>query len=127
MAEGLAREFGKGVIEVHSAGLMAAGVHPRAISVMKEIGIDISHQKSEEIDETLLRSMDVVITLCSHAEKYCPRTPSGITRIHWPVEDPVGTIGTEERIMYEFRRARDEIREKMLNFIKEIKDSRETP
>ena len=124
MAEGLAREFGKGVIEVHSAGLMAAGVHPRAISVMKEIGIDISHQKSEEIDETLLRSMDVVITLCSHAEKYCPRTPPGITRIHWPVEDPVGTIGTEERIMYEFRRARDEIREKILNFIKEIKDSR---
>ncbi len=126
MAEGLAREFGKGVIEVYSAGLMAAGVHPRAISVMKEIGIDISHQKSEEIEETLLRSMDVVITLCSHAEKYCPRTPPGVTRIHWPVEDPVGTIGTEERIMNEFRRARDEIREKMLNFIKEIKDSWET-
>jgi arsenate reductase len=106
---------------------MAAGVHPRAISVMNEIGIDISHQKSEEIDEKLLRSMDVVITLCGHAEKYCPRTPPGIARIHWPVEDPVGTIGTEERIMYEFRRARDEIREKILNFIKEIKGSRETP
>lgn len=127
MAEGLAREFGKGVIEVYSAGLMAAGVHPRAISVMKEIGIDISRQKSKEIDEALLRSMDVVITLCSHAEKYCPRTPSGIARVHWPVEDPVGTIGTEERIMYEFRRARDEIREKILTFIKEIKGSRETP
>src|SRR5512139_108610 len=114
MAEGVAREFGKGVIEVYSAGLMAAGVHPRAISVMKEIGIDISHQKSEEIEETLLRSMDAVITLCSHAERYCPRTPPGVTRIHWPVEDPVGTVGTEERIMYEFRRARDEIREKIL-------------
>ena len=127
MAEGLAREFGRGVMEAYSAGLMAAGVHPRAISVMKEIGIDISRQKSEEIDEALLRSMDVVITLCSHAEKYCPRTPPGITRVHWPVEDPVGTIGTEERVMYEFRRARDEIREKILTFIKEIKGSRETP
>jgi arsenate reductase len=127
MAEGLAREFGKEVMEVYSAGLMAAGVHPRAISVMKEIGIDISHQKSKEIDEKLLRSMDVVITLCGHAEKYCPRTPPGITRIHWPVEDPVGTIGTEERIMYEFRRARDEIREKIQNFIRELRDARETP
>lgn len=127
MAEGLAREFGKEVMEVYSAGLMAAGVHPRAISVMKEIGIDISYQKSKEIDEKLLRSMDVVITLCGHAEKYCPRTPPGITRIHWPVEDPVGTIGTEERIMYEFRRARDEIREKIQNFIRELRDARETP
>ena len=127
MAEGLAREFGKGVIEVYSAGLMAAGVHPRAISVMREMGIDISRQESNEIDEKLLRSMDMVITLCGHAEKYCPRTPPGTTRIHWPVEDPVGTIGTEEQIMHEFRRARDEIREKILNFIQEIKDSRDTP
>ena len=125
MAEGFARQFGKGEIEVYSAGLMAAGVHPRAKAVMKEIGIDISHQKSEEIDEKLLRTMDVVITLCGHAEKYCPRTPPGIRRIHWPVEDPVGTIGTEERIMREFRRARDEIKEKILNLVQEIKESRE--
>jgi len=126
MAEGLAREFGKEVIEVYSAGLMAAGVHPRAVSVMKEIGIDISRQKSKEIDDKILGSMDVVITLCGHAEKHCPRTPPGIARIHWPVEDPVGTIGTEERIMYEFRRARDEIREKIMNFIKGLHDSGKT-
>jgi arsenate reductase len=123
MAEGFAREFGKGLIEVHSAGLMAAGVHRRAIAVTKELGIDISKQKSKEIDENLLKKMDIVITLCAHAEEYCPRTPSGIKRIHWPVEDPVGAIGTEEMIMKEFRRARDEIKEKVQWLIKDIAES----
>ena len=120
MAEGFAREFGKGVVEVHSAGLMAAGVHKRAAAVMKEIGIDISNQQSKEIDETLLKQMDIVITLCGHAEQYCPGTPPNITRIHWPIEDPVGVIGTEEMIMREFRRARDEIQTRVQRLIKDI-------
>src|SRR3989304_1856816 len=99
MAEGLAKELGKGLIEPHSAGLMAAGIHPRAIAVMKEIGIDISNQRSKEIEENLLKKMDVVITLCGDAEEYCPLTPPEIRRIHWPIKDPVGTLGTEEKIM----------------------------
>jgi arsenate reductase len=117
MAEGFARDLGKGLIEARSAGLMAAGVHPRAIAVMREIGIDISRQRSREIDPDLLRTMDVVITLCGNANEACPRTPPEVKRLHWPVEDPVGTIGTEETIMREFRRARDEIREKIQGFI----------
>ena len=121
MAEGFAREFGKGLIEPHSAGLIAAGVNPRAVAVMKEAGIDISRQKSEEINEDLLRTMDIVITLCGNAEESCPYTPPEIKRIHWPIKDPVGTIGTEEEIMEEFRRARDEIKGKMLEFIKSLK------
>jgi arsenate reductase len=120
MAEGFAREFGKGILEVHSAGLFAAGVHKRAIAVMKEIGIDISHQKSKPIDETLLKQMDIVITLCGNAEDSCPWTPLYIKRIHWPIKDPVGTIGTEEEIMNEFRRARDEIKEQVKKLIDEI-------
>lgn len=122
MAEGFARELGKAVIEPFSAGLLAAGIHPRAIAVMKEAGIDISGQSSKETDEQLLQQMDVVITLCGNAEKSCPLTPPGIRRLHWPIKDPVGTIGTEEEIMREFRRARDEIREKIENFIREIKE-----
>lgn len=121
MAEGFARELGKGLIEPYSAGIIAAGVNPRAIAVMKEAGIDISGQKSEEINEDLLRTMDIVITLCSNAEESCPYTPPEIKRIHWPVKDPVGTIGTEEEIMKEFRRARDEIKNKMLEFINSLK------
>ena len=117
MAEGFAREFGKGLIEPYSAGLIAAGVNPWAIAVMKEAGIDISRQKSEEINEGLLRTMDIVITLCGNAEESCPYTAPEIRRIHWPIKDPVGTIGTEEEIMKEFRRARDEIKKKIEDFV----------
>ena len=63
MAEGFARELGKGLIEPFSAGLMAAGLHPRAVSVMKEMEIDISGQKSKGIDESLLRKNGY----CHHA------------------------------------------------------------
>jgi len=121
MAEGFARELGKGLIEAYSAGLLHAGVHPRAIAVMEEAGIDISKQQSKEIDEDLLRKMDVVITLCTNAEAACPWTPPEIRRIHWPIKDPVGTVGSEEKIMKEFRRARDEIRDKVLEFIEGVK------
>lgn len=121
MAEGFAGELGKDLIEPYSAGLIAAGVNARAITVMKEIGIDISGQKSEEIDEDLLRTMDIVVTLCGNAEESCPYTPPEIKRIHWPIKDPVGTIGTEEEIMKEFRRARDEIRKKMFELINSLK------
>lgn len=120
MAEGFAKEYGKGIVEVYSAGLMAAGVQQRAIAVMNEIGIDISQQQSKEINPDLLRKMDVVITLCGHAEETCPWTPPAIKRIHWPIQDPVGTAGTEEQIMKEFRRARDEIKEKVQTLIKDI-------
>jgi len=113
MAEGFARHFGNGLLEAHSAGLMAAGVHPRAIAVMREAGIDISRQRSKEIDQELLKTMDIVVTLCDNAAEACPWTPPDIKRLHWPVDDPVGTVGTEEHIMKQFRRARDEIREKV--------------
>ena len=123
MAEGFAREFGKGLIEPYSAGLIAAGVNARAIAVMKEAGVDISKQKSEEINKDLLRTMDMVVTLCSNAEDACPYTPPQIKRIHWPIKDPVGTIGTEEEIMKEFRRARDEIKKKIEDLMDMLKTS----
>ena len=126
MAEGFARELGKGIIEACSAGLTPTGtVHPRAIAVMKEVGIDISGQKSKEIDTELLNKMDVVITVCGNAEESCPWTPTEIKRIHWPIKDPVGATGTEEEMMNEFRRARDEIRERIVKFIEEVKDVQE--
>lgn len=126
MAEGLAREFGKGLIEPYSAGLMAAGLHQRAISAMKEIGIDISKQKSKGIDESLLRKTDIVITLCGNAGESCPWTPPEIRRIHWPIADPVGTIGSEEKIMNEFRKTRDAIKEKILILTKTLSIAEKT-
>ena len=121
MAEGFAKHLGKDLLEVHSAGLIAAGVHPRAIAVMQEAGIDISRQRSKEIDQDLLNTMDIVITLCDNAAEACPWTPPNIKRLHWPVNDPVGTIGTEDYIMNKFRRARDEIHGKIEQFVAEIK------
>jgi len=124
IAEGFAKEYGRGIAEVYSAGLMAAGVQKRAIAVMKEIGIDISQQQSKEIDAGLLRKMDIVVTLCGHAEETCPWTPPEIKRIHWPIKDPVGTVGTEEQIMKAFRRARDEIKEKIEKLMEDISEGK---
>ena len=120
MAEGFARDLGKGAVEPHSAGLMAAGVNRHAIAVMDEAGIDISVQRSKEIDWDLLRTMDVIVTLCANALESCPVTPKEITRFHWPIKDPVGATGTEEEILTEFRRARDEIRVRVVRLLADL-------
>ncbi len=121
MAEGFARVFGKGIIEPYSAGLKPAGVNEKAEQVMKEIGIDISHQLSKSIDEQLLKKMDIIITLCDNAAEACPWTPPEIKRIHWSLEDPAKARGTEEEVMNEFRIVRDEIEKRVKNFIKEVR------
>ncbi len=123
MAEGFARALGKDVIEAHSAGLMKCYVHPKAIAVMREVDIDISGHQSKDIDDNLLKQMDVIVTLCSHANSSCPVTPPGIKRIHTPVNDPVGTSGTEEEIMEAFRKARDEIKAKVETLIDLLKSN----
>ncbi|NIR65061.1 MAG: arsenate reductase, partial [candidate division Zixibacteria bacterium] len=76
-------------------------------------GVDITGQSSKEIDLGLLHKMDLVITVCDNAAEACPFTPPSVKRIHLPIKDPVGAIGTEDEIMNEFRRARDEIRQAM--------------
>jgi arsenate reductase len=119
MAEGFARAVEKGVIEPYSAGLMPKGVNAKAIQVMQEIGIDISHQQSKSIDEELLKKMDIIITLCDNAAESCPWTPPEIKRIHWSLRDPDAAKGTEEEILNEFRRVRDEIKEKVITFVKD--------
>ena len=121
MAEGFARHLGGDIFEAYSAGLFSHYVQPRAIEVMNEVGIDISGQKSEAVDYDVLRSMDILITLCDHADASCPATPPHIRRIHWPIKDPAGATGTEEEIMDDFRRARDEIRFKIVELIDNIK------
>ncbi|HMK50769.1 MAG TPA: arsenate reductase (thioredoxin) [Thermodesulfovibrionales bacterium] len=120
MAEGFARELGKGKIEAYSAGLSPAGLNERAVKVMRETGIDISGQKSKPIDPELLETMDVVITLCDNAAESCPWTPPQIKRIHWSLEDPAKATGTEEEITARFRDTRDEIKRRVTDFIAEV-------
>jgi arsenate reductase len=123
MAEGFARELGKEVIIPYSAGIMSWQVHPLAIEVMKESGIDISHQQSKAIDKDLLKDMDLIMSLCGDASASCPATPRSIKRIDMPVHDPVSTIGTEVEIMNAFRKARDEIKGKILNLINNLENA----
>lgn len=122
MAEGLAWKLGKGFIEPYSAGTFASFVHPRAKAVLMEIGIDISGQKSKAINEELLKNMDVVITLCGNAEASCPPIPPTIKKMHWPIDDPVGTAGTEEEILNEFRKTRDKIKNRLETLLNRIKE-----
>lgn len=122
MAEGFARVLGKGILEPYSAGVSPQVVNEKAVWVMKEIGIDISHQQSKSIDQVLLRNMDVIITLCDNAAGSCPWTPPQIKLIHWPLDDPARAVGSEGEILTEFRRVRDEIKERMKSFIKDVEN-----
>ncbi len=113
MAEGFLKFFDD-ELEVHSAGTFPTGmVHPRAIAVMKEIGIDISAGHPKSIDEFLSDEFDYVITVCDHAKETCPVFSGRVKhRLHFGFDDPAETFGTEDHVMSEFRRVRDEIKEK---------------
>ena|SRR5687767_5712555 len=110
MAEGILRAAAGDLVEVHSAGSKPAGyVHPKALQVLKEIGIDISSHTSKHMNEFLNRDITTVITVCGNADQACPIYPGQVNRYHWGFEDPAHAKGTEEEILTEFRRVRDQI------------------
>ena len=110
MAEGILRQAAGDLIEVHSAGSKPAGyVHPKAIQVLHEIGIDISQHTSKHMNDFLPRQISTVITVCGNADQVCPMYPGQVHRHHWGFEDPAHAQGTEEEILTDFRRVRDEI------------------
>lgn len=113
MAEGLLRHLSEDRFEALSAGANPAGdVHPLAVRAMQELGIDISGQASKHINEFLPpegEPPDLIISVCSSAEKECPVFPHAVERLHWPFDDPAYAAGTDEEKLVEFRRVRDEI------------------
>ena len=120
MAEGILRHAAGDVLEVASAGSKPAGyVHPHAITVLDEIGIDIGHHRSKHLSEFLEQEIDTVITVCGNAEQACPAFPGGGKRLHWPFDDPAHATGTEEDRLAMFRRVRDEIRERFEAYARE--------
>ena len=121
IAEGWARHIGGDSVVVQSAGIEAHGKNPRAIEVMREIGIDISEQASTIVNDDMLQDADVVVTVCGHADEQCPVLPPGITKVHWPLTDPAKATGTEEEIMTEFRATRDEIEGRVSELLESIK------
>lgn len=111
LAEGILRQAAGHLIDVQSAGSKPAGhVHPKAIEVMQEIGIDISGHRSKHMDEFLQTKIDTVITVCGNADQACPMFPVQVHRYHWGFDDPAHATGTDEDILKEFRRVRDEIK-----------------
>jgi arsenate reductase len=110
MAEGWARALKADRIEAHSAGVAPHYLHPLAERVMKEAGVDISHQYSKGVGEYLAEAFDYVVTLCDYADSKCPVFPGKGTRIRRPFADPVRVRGTEQEVLAAFRATRDEIR-----------------
>jgi arsenate reductase (thioredoxin) len=111
MAEGILRASVGDLVNVQSAGSKPAGyVHPLAIKVLAEIGIDISGHRSKHMDEFLAQPVHTVITVCGKADQACPVFPGQVNRHHWPFDDPAHAVGTEAEQMEVFRRVRDEIR-----------------
>lgn len=111
LAEGILRSALDDRYLVASAGSKPAGyVHPLAIRVMEEIGIDISNHRSKHLDEFLNQELDTVITVCGNADQACPIFPGRVNRHHWGFDDPALAVGSEEVQLLVFRRVRDEIR-----------------
>ena len=117
MAEGLLRHHGGSQFEVFSAGTEPSHVRPQAIEVMREIGIDIYGHRSKSVDEFANQKFDYVITVCDNARERCPIFPAGTERIHWSFDDPAAAEGDEAARLTVFRHVRDEIKDRILEFI----------
>ena len=118
MAEGIFNHYFRDVIVAFSAGTQASFINPMAIEVMKEIGIDISKHQSKNLTAFDGQSFDYVITLCGSANETCPLYIGGTKKIHIGFDDPAKVHGTKDEILREFRRVRDEIKEKLTNFFR---------
>ena len=111
LAEGILRAALGESFNVQSAGSHPAGyVHPLAVQVMQEIGLDISKHHSKHLNEFLAQNVETVITVCGNANQVCPVFPGQTNRHHWSFEDPAKASGTDDAILEVFRCVRDEIR-----------------
>jgi arsenate reductase len=117
MAEGWARFLSKGKVEAFSAGTEPKPLHPLAVRVMQDVGIDISGQQSKAMESYLGQPFDFVITVCDRAKERCPVWPGIKERIHWGFDDPAEATGSEEERLRVFARVRDEIRNRIRLFL----------
>ncbi|WP_267896360.1 arsenate reductase ArsC [Aquicella lusitana] len=119
MAEGIGKKNLAGIADVCSAGSQPSKVNPLAIQVLKEIGIDISHQKSKSLDSIDKNTIDLVITLC--AEEICPIFPGNVKRLHWPLPDPSNPKYSSDEQLKLFRKVRDDLKNRIQNLRDEMK------
>ena len=120
MAEGLLKHHGNGKFEVYSAGLRPSYVHPFAIKVMAESGIDITNQYSKTVNEFLNQEFSYIITVCGGAKELCPTFQGKYRALHWSIDDPATAEGTEEELIKVFRNVREKILEEVNHFISDM-------
>ena len=120
MAHGFLESFDHRLI-VRSAGTEASGrLNPKAVAVMKELGIDISHHTSDPVEDYLGEQWDYVVTVCGGANENCPAFLGQVKhRLHMGFEDPSDAVGSDEYIWSEFVRVRDEIRQRFFKWYQE--------
>lgn len=121
MAEGIANFYFKDIIIAKSGGTQPSSVHPLAVKVMAEMGIDISGNKSKHINEFKQEKFDLTVSLCGDPDKdTCPVfSGKADQRLHWFFPDPARVRGTEDEVLSEFRKVRDNIKTKIKEFFKE--------
>jgi arsenate reductase len=117
MAEALVNHDLAGKVQAFSAGTDPTFVHPLGIAAMRELGIDISRQRSKSLDEFVNEKFDYVITLCDHAAESCPVYFGGTQRMHMGFPDPMSIKGTEGEKLLFFRNLRDQIRKEIMGFL----------
>ena len=113
MAEGFARRLAPKEAQIYSAGSEPKALHPLAVRVMKEVGIDISAQRSKSLEKIPAQKIDLVVTLCGEAAESCSTFPAQTERLHWPLSDPALAMGDEATVLKIFRDVRDEIRRRV--------------
>ena len=113
MAEGYLRHVAPDAFEPLSAGIEPKGLNPLAVEAMREIGIDISQQKSKDVCDLLGTYIPYVITVCDNAREHCPIFPGTYKFLHWSLDDPAAAKGSHDEKLAVFRRVRDELMQKI--------------
>ena len=119
MAEGLVNHDLAGQVKAFSAGVRPSIVNPRAIQVMGELGIDLSHHRSKSVDDLAGEQFDLVITVCVSVAEQCPMFSGKTEVLHISFPDPAQATGSEEEILTEFRQVRDDLRERLVPLLRE--------
>lgn len=118
MAEGWLRHLDGARFDVASAGTHPVGLNPMAVMVMKEAGVDIAHHRSKRMDELAVQRFDYAITVCDRAKEACPIFPGATSVLHWSFDDPADAQGDQVARLAVFRRVRDEIAQRVLEFMR---------
>ena len=117
IGEGLMRHLAGDKYEVFSAGVEPSRLHPMSILVMQEIGVDIGHQTSDDVNDYLDSGINIIISVCDHAAQTCPTFPGDVQRVHWSLKDPFHGWDVDESKLPDYRKTRDDLKQRIQGFL----------